>query len=287
MLLQGLTRRYATQADVSFVRASVRAIGRCAIKLESAADRCVNVLLFLLQSKVSYIVQEAIVVLTRLFRLYPGKYTSVIVPMCAVMDLIDEPEAKASMVWVVGEYCGVIDNAAELLDALTDSFHDEAAPVQLEMLTAVVKLFLKQPAAGQALVTSVLTMSTEESTNADVRDRGYMYWRLLSADAKLAKQVVLGEKPLIEPQLEETIDDDTLQELLEEIGLVSSVYHKAGASFITPHVGPAPIDETGEEGSVDLDEEEEEYSESDDGDIFEEEEEPKEEVPKEEPNFLF
>lgn len=284
--MQWFRHSYATEADIEFVRASVRAIGRCALKVDSMVDKCIAVLLTLLESRISYVVQEAIVVIRDIFRRYPGKYTSVIVPMCAVMDLIDEPEAKASMVWVVGEYCSVIDNAAELLDALTDSFHDEAAPVQLEMLTAVVKLFLKQPAAGQALVTSVLTMSTEESTNADVRDRGYMYWRLLSADAKLAKQVVLGEKPLIEPQLEETIDDDTLQELLEEIGLVSSVYHKTGASFITPHVGPAPIDETGEEGSVDLDEEEEEYSESDDGDIFEEEEEPKEE-PKEEPNFLF
>ena len=286
--MQWFRHSYATEADIEFVRASVRAIGRCALKVDSMVDKCIAVLLTLLESRISYVVQEAIVVIRDIFRRYPGKYTSVIVPMCAVMDLINEPEAKASMVWVVGEYCGVIDNAAELLDALTDSFHDEAAPVQLEMLTAVVKLFLKQPAAGQALVTSVLTMSTEESTNADVRDRGYMYWRLLSADAKLAKQVVLGEKPLIEPQLEETIDDDTLQELLEEIGLVSSVYHKTGASFITPHVGPAPINETGEEGSVDLDEEEEEYSESDDGDIFEEEEEaPKEEVPKEEPNFLF
>lgn len=286
--MQWFRHSYATEADIEFVRASVRAIGRCALKVDSMVDKCIAVLLTLLESRISYVVQEAIVVIRDIFRRYPGKYTSVIVPMCAVMDLIDEPEAKASMVWVVGEYCSVIDNAAELLDALTDSFHDEAAPVQLEMLTAVVKLFLKQPAAGQALVTSVLTMSTEESTNADVRDRGYMYWRLLSADAKLAKQVVLGEKPLIEPQLEETIDDDTLQELLEEIGLVSSVYHKTGASFITPHVGPAPIDETGEEGSVDLDEEEEEYSESDDGDIFDEEEEaPKEEVPKEEPNFLF
>ena len=52
-------------------------------------------------------------------------------------------------------------------------------------------------------MTSVLTMSTEECTNADVRDRGYMYWRLLSAEAKLAKQVVLGEKPTITPDLEE------------------------------------------------------------------------------------
>lgn len=277
---------YATEADIEFVRASVRAIGRCALKVDSMVDKCIAVLLTLLESRISYVVQEAVVVIRDIFRRYPGKYTSVIVPMCAVMDLIEEPEAKASMIWVVGEYCGVIDNAAELLEALTDSFHDEAAPVQLEMLTAVVKLFLKQPSAGQALVTSVLTMSTEESTNADVRDRGYMYWRLLSADAKLAKEVVLGEKPLIEPQLEETIDDDTLQELLEEIGLVSSVYHKTGESFITPHVGPAPIDETGEEGSVDLEEdEEEEEEESDDGDIFEESDEP--EDSKEEPNFLF
>ena len=277
---------YATEADIEFVRASVRAIGRCALKVDSMVDKCIAVLLTLLESRISYVVQEAVVVIRDIFRRYPGKYTSVIVPMCAVMDLIEEPEAKASMIWVVGEYCGVIDNAAELLEALTDSFHDEAAPVQLEMLTAVVKLFLKQPSAGQALVTSVLTMSTEESTNADVRDRGYMYWRLLSADAKLAKEVVLGEKPLIEPQLEETIDDDTLQELLEEIGLVSSVYHKTGESFITPHVGPAPIDETGEEGSVDLEEdEEEEEEESDDGDIFEESDEP--EDSKVEPNFLF
>ena len=286
MHVQWFMRSYATEADIEFVRASVRAIGRCALKVDSMVDKCIAVLLTLLESRISYVVQEAVVVIRDIFRRYPGKYTSVIVPMCAVMDLIEEPEAKASMIWVVGEYCGVIDNAAELLEALTDSFHDEAAPVQLEMLTAVVKLFLKQPSAGQALVTSVLTMSTEESTNADVRDRGYMYWRLLSADAKLAKEVVLGEKPLIEPQLEETIDDDTLQELLEEIGLVSSVYHKTGESFITPHVGPAPIDETGEEGSVDLEEdEEEEEEESDDGDIFEESDEP--EDSKEEPNFLF
>ena len=59
------------------------------------------------------------------------------------------------------------------------------------------------------------------------------------------------------------IDDDTLQALLEEIGLVSSVYHKPAESFITPSVGPKPIEES---------EEESEESEEDE-DIFEEEEE--------------
>lgn len=269
----------------------MRAIGRCALKVESTVDKCVSVLVTLLQSRINYVVQEAVIVVRDIFRKYPGKYTTVIVSLCQVMELLDDPDAKASMVWIIGEYCDVIDNAGELLDVFLDSFHDEAPAVQLEDLTAVVKLFLKHPSEGQSLVTSVLTMATEESTNADVRDRGYLYWRLLSADAKLAKQVVLQEKPTIQPELEEVgtlggvewqqIDDDTLQALLEEIGLVSSVYHKPAETFITPSVGPKPIDETGEEENVDL--EGEEYSEeTGDEDIFDEEQEDTQDA-----NFVF
>ena len=55
--------RYATEVDVDFVRKSVRAIGRCAIKVESSAERCVSTLLDLIQTKVNYVVQEAVVVI--------------------------------------------------------------------------------------------------------------------------------------------------------------------------------------------------------------------------------
>jgi vesicle coat complex subunit len=48
---------------VDFVRKSVRAIGRCAIKVEQAAERCVSTLIDLIQTKVNYVVQEAIVVI--------------------------------------------------------------------------------------------------------------------------------------------------------------------------------------------------------------------------------
>ena len=48
---------------MDFVRKSVRAIGRCAIKVEQAAERCVSTLLDLIQTKVNYVVQEAIVVI--------------------------------------------------------------------------------------------------------------------------------------------------------------------------------------------------------------------------------
>jgi len=67
--------RYATEVDVDFVRKSVRAIGRCAIKVEQAAERCVSTLLDLIQTKVNYVVQEAVIVIkvclrSRLFTIF-------------------------------------------------------------------------------------------------------------------------------------------------------------------------------------------------------------------------
>jgi AP-1 complex subunit beta-1 len=69
-------KEYATEVDVDFVRKAVRAIGRCAIKLERAAERCINVLLDLIKIKVNYVVQEAIVVIKDIFRRYPNMYVN-------------------------------------------------------------------------------------------------------------------------------------------------------------------------------------------------------------------
>lgn len=65
-------KEYATEVDVDFVRKAVRAIGRCAIKLERAAERCISVLLELIKIKVNYVVQEAIIVIKDIFRRYPN-----------------------------------------------------------------------------------------------------------------------------------------------------------------------------------------------------------------------
>ncbi len=45
------------------MRKSVKAIGQTAVKIDSAAERCVNVLLELIGTRVSYVVQEAVVVM--------------------------------------------------------------------------------------------------------------------------------------------------------------------------------------------------------------------------------
>ena len=58
---------------------------------------------------------------------------------------------------------------------------------QLQILTAAVKLFLKKPAGNQGLVHKVLQAATAENDNPDIRDRAYVYWRLLSGDLDVAK----------------------------------------------------------------------------------------------------
>ena len=56
-------KEYSLEVDMDFVKRAVKAIGQCAIKIESACEKCVNVLLDLINTKVNYVVQEAIVVI--------------------------------------------------------------------------------------------------------------------------------------------------------------------------------------------------------------------------------
>ncbi|VDM67350.1 unnamed protein product [Strongylus vulgaris] len=181
-----------------------------------------------------------------IFRKYPNRYESIISTLCENLDTLDEPEARASMIWIIGEYAERIDNADELLESFVEGFHDEntqvgvlpiqhlfaiLSKVQLQLLTAVVKLFLKRPTDTQQLVQRVLSLATQDSDNPDLRDRGYIYWRLLSADPAAAKQVVLAEKPLISEETD-LLEPSLLDQLVCHIGSLASVYHKPPSSFV-------------------------------------------------------
>jgi AP-1 complex subunit beta-1 len=257
-------KEYATEVDVDFVRKSVSAIGRCAVKLERAAERCIGVLLELIQTKVNYVVQESVIVIKDIFRRYPNRYESIIATLCDNLDTLDEPQAKASMIWIIGEYAERIDNADELLDNFLETFEEEDPSVQLQLLTATVKCFLKNPEDTQDMVQRVLDLATEESDNPDLRDRGFIYWRLLSTDPEAAKLVVLGDKPVIEDdtfKLEPTL----LNTLIGQIATLSSIYHKPPEAFVVRASGRGVMN-LGVADSTDVIEEgdEEDYEEDED-----------------------
>jgi AP-2 complex subunit beta-1 len=212
------------------VRKSVRAIGKLAIKIEPAAGLCIRLLLDLIATKVSYIVQEATVVFKNIFRRYPNQYESVITTLCENLDSLDESEAKAAMIWVIGQYADRIENADELLEDFLFTFSEEPVEVQLALLTATVKLFVQRPSKGQALVPKVLKWATEETDNPDLRDRGFMYWRLLSSDIQTqdpltARRIIMGEKPPITAESEK-LEAATLEEMCLNVGSLATIYLK-------------------------------------------------------------
>jgi AP-1 complex subunit beta-1 len=81
-------QEYSSEVDIQFVRRSVRAIGRCAIKLDRAAQKCIDVLLELIKTKINYVVQEAIIVIKDIFRKYPNKYEGIIGTLCENLDTL-------------------------------------------------------------------------------------------------------------------------------------------------------------------------------------------------------
>ncbi|OAV91798.1 hypothetical protein PTTG_03728 [Puccinia triticina 1-1 BBBD Race 1] len=222
---------YASEVDVDFVRKAVRSIGRLAIKIPLASDRCITVLLDLVATKINYVVQEAIVVIKDIFRKYPNQYEGIIGSLCQNLDALDTPEAKASMIWIIGQYADRIENSDELLEDFVFTFLEEPVEVQLALLTATIKLFLKRPTAGAELVPKILKWATEQVDNPDLRDRGFIYWRLLSTNPAAAKNIVMADKPSISTE-SESLDPAVLDRLLLQTGTLSSVYHRSPEIFI-------------------------------------------------------
>lgn len=98
----------------------------------------------------------------------------------------------------------------------------------------------------------MLETATKDCESPDVRDRAYIYWRLLSTDPGAArvssllsisysvvpamlttrqKAVVLASRPPISLK-RTTVSPAVLEELLGEIGSLASVYHKPAETFV-------------------------------------------------------
>jgi AP-1 complex subunit beta-1 len=116
--------------------------------------------------------------------------------------------------------------------------------VQLQILTAVVKLFLKTAQnptkrdESQQLLQTVLKNATSENDNPDIRDRAYIYWRLLSInpDNAIARDVILADKPPITSTIQ-NLPQGLLEQLLAELSTLASVYHKPPSAFMEARRG--------------------------------------------------
>ena len=224
-------QEYCNSVDVAFVRKSIRAIGQIAIKIESAARRCVDILSQLVTGRADYSIEEAVCVVVDILRKFPGEFEGIIPKVCSNLEAIKEPRAKASAIWILGEYSKHIDNVDDILDPFLDTFHDEQPIVQLQLLTALVKVYLEKPEQTKDQLQFVLTEATKEGNFPDVKNRAVVYWRILSSDPETAKHIITFPKDTV-VHSGVTFEPHILAELIKNMGSVAGVLHVVPSDFV-------------------------------------------------------
>ncbi len=88
-----------------------------------------------------------------------------------------------------------------------------------------MKVYLKYPDEFESLISDLLTVATENVNNPDVRDRAFIYWRMLSTDPEKTKTVVFGYRPQAKDN-DKLVDQAFLSDMMKSMGYASSLFEK-------------------------------------------------------------
>ncbi|XP_066448543.1 AP-3 complex subunit beta-2 isoform X7 [Eleutherodactylus coqui] len=202
---------YIRSMDKDFVAASIQAIGRCATNIGKVRDTCLNGLVQLLSNRDELVVAESVVVIKKLLQMQPAQHSEIIKHMAKLTDNIQVPMARASILWLIGEYCEHVPKIApDVLRKMAKSFTNEEDIVKLQTINLAAKLYLTNSKQTKLLTQYVLNLAKYDQ-NYDIRDRTRFIRQLLvpteksGALSKHAKKLFLAQKPA--PILESPFKD--------------------------------------------------------------------------------
>ena len=69
-----------------------------------------------------------------------------------IFDNVTEAESKAAVAWVIGEFAEYLNDSFQLISKRVESLENEERNVQLQVLTAGVKIYLKFPDEGEVFI---------------------------------------------------------------------------------------------------------------------------------------
>uniref|UniRef100_A0A8C2I1Z0 AP-3 complex subunit beta n=1 Tax=Cyprinus carpio TaxID=7962 RepID=A0A8C2I1Z0_CYPCA len=202
---------YIKSMDKDFVAASIQAIGRCATNIGEVRDTCLNGLVQLLSNRDELVVAESVVVIKKLLQMQPEQHSDIIKHMAKLIDNIQVPMARASILWLIGEYCEHVPKIApDVLRKMAKSFTNEEDIVKLQIINLAAKLYLTNSKQSKLLTQYVLNLAKYDQ-NYDIRDRARFIRQLIvptdksGALSKYAKKLFLALKPA--PVLESPFKD--------------------------------------------------------------------------------
>jgi AP-3 complex subunit beta len=200
---------YVQSNDKDFVAATIQAIGKCAATISEVTETCLSGLVHLLSNHNEYVVAESVVVIKKLLQSNETQQHKqrIITQMSKLLDFITVPAARASILWLIGEYNEHVPKIApDVLRKLAKSFCDEETSVKLQTLNLAVKLMITNPQQTSALAQHVFNLARYD-THYDVRDRARFLKPFISTNGDMrtfllrnSKQIFLASKPA--PQIE-------------------------------------------------------------------------------------
>ncbi|KAF2121356.1 adaptin N terminal region-domain-containing protein [Lophiotrema nucula] len=134
--------------DPALVREAVRAIGRCAQSSATSpktSARCLRLLLAHIGSADAHLVAESLEVIRHLIQRDPDNHRTTVVRLAKHLDVATSPQARASIIWLVGEFAGLDPEnniAADVLRILAKGFADEAEPAKLQIVLLAAKVYV-------------------------------------------------------------------------------------------------------------------------------------------------
>ncbi|XP_061589894.1 AP-3 complex subunit beta-1 isoform X2 [Cololabis saira] len=202
---------YVKSQDKAFAAATIQAIGRCATNISEVTDTCLNGLVLLLSNRDETVVAESVVVIKKLLQTQPTQHSEIIKHMAKLFDNITVPMARASILWLIGEYCERVPKIApDVLRKMAKSFTAEEDIVKLQIVNLAAKLYLTNSKQTKLLTQYILNLGKYDQSY-DIRDRTRFIRQLIvpneksGALSKYARRILLAPKPA--PVLESAFKD--------------------------------------------------------------------------------
>lgn len=136
---------FSRGTDKELVREAVQAIGRCAQSDARTSARCLRLLLNQITSLDGNLVAESLTVVRHLIQQDPGSHTNTVVRLAKNLDTATSPRARATIIWLVGEFAGIDGEnniAPDVLRILAKGFADEAEQAKLQIVLLAAKVYL-------------------------------------------------------------------------------------------------------------------------------------------------
>ncbi|KAH8620728.1 hypothetical protein ERJ75_000051500 [Trypanosoma vivax] len=137
---------------------------------------------------------------------------------------------------MLGEFCDYIQNGRQIILKYVEELMSFEQPIQLAILSAVIKMFIRDPVEMEQLLNTVLETLTTQSDDPDLRDRAYAYWRLLSKGVGVEnmKKIVHGHQAEI-TTVSSFSDAMTIADLRKSINTAAAVFGMPFHSFLPPY----------------------------------------------------